>query len=738
FAVSVVDPQGDSDSDTLSVQIVDDVPTANDDTNSVNLVTPVSGNVVTENDVPGADGVSVVGVVTGDTNANYDDATSGLPVTVGAVIVGAYGTLSIAADGSYSYNRTAGPDEGGVQDVFTYTIRDGDGDLSNATLTIDVIDNEGPTVEEPAELADVPEFELRDDGMASRSETLQFTAGSTDIVSFAFSDNFVATLNGDTNGAAPDEIVWTKSPDGQTITGTINGEDAVVLTLTDLGGDQVEVEMTLLSPLANVLAGGNNILNLGTIEVIATDEAGLTATGVFDIGSIDDVPEVGDFLDPAPVANTAGATTGVLLNAGFLSGADGWSSIGLAGEPLEGVTYISETTGSGDTLVTTLTAVSSSDPSVEIFEVMVDASGQYSFTLITPEASTQQTISLTGLTPGGPIPFVETPGGLIEVNANGSGVNSSTPGSGVENNILDGTVDGVPEFLTFQFFDPGTVGDDTPTPANANLVDSVSFSNNHNGGTYQATVTNTLTGETSTFNGTVGKNAPIVISGVTDDVTNESFQFNEVTLTWVSGQMRITAATLSKIILPEGEDITFTVTGEDADGDVVMDDFTVVIDPALGSASSSAPASFGRLGFGTTEQSPVVEESGSQDEETDRLLATDGDDVFAFDLVDAQSDPDVTISGFGDSGSDRLDLRDLLQGEELEGADLTTYLNVTSDGVDTVIQVSSSGELKGNGGDANLVDQTITLEGIDLVTGHDDMASIIQNMLDSGKLTVDQ
>ncbi|PLW81593.1 hypothetical protein CWI75_15305, partial [Kineobactrum sediminis] len=116
------------------------------------------------------------------------------------------------------------------------------------------------------------------------------------------------------------------------------------------------------------------------------------------------------------------------------------------------------------------------------------------------------------------------------------------------------------------------------------------------------------------------------------------------------------------------------------------------------------------------------------------LLATDGDDIFAFALSEEGDVPaDAIISGFGDSGNDVLDLRDLLQGEEAEGADLTNYLNVTFDGTDSIIEVSVNGGFNTGA----LADQTITMEGIDLV-GVDDLASVIQGMLDSGKLSLDQ
>ena len=86
-------------------------------------------------DVLGADGAVVSGVAAGNTNANLDN-----PATLATPIQGAFGKLTLAADGSYSYTRDAGT-AGGVNDVFTYTIKDGDGDLSHTTLTISIGDS---------------------------------------------------------------------------------------------------------------------------------------------------------------------------------------------------------------------------------------------------------------------------------------------------------------------------------------------------------------------------------------------------------------------------------------------------------------------------------------------------------------------------------------------------------------------------------------------------------------------
>ena len=68
----------------------------------------------------------VVGVATGN------GPGGAAPGTVGVAVAGAHGTLTLVANGYYSYVHTAG----GGSDVFTYTIRDTDGSLAHATLTI--------------------------------------------------------------------------------------------------------------------------------------------------------------------------------------------------------------------------------------------------------------------------------------------------------------------------------------------------------------------------------------------------------------------------------------------------------------------------------------------------------------------------------------------------------------------------------------------------------------------------
>ena len=143
FAVVVTDKDGDSNPPvSLVISIVDDVPVARADTDTiVGQTMEATGNVLTgvgttsgpgNADAPGADGsVAIVGVAPGNGAGGIN------PGSVGIAIAGAFGTLTLNADGSYSYVHAVG----GGADVFTYTIQDADGTLSHTTLTISLGDS---------------------------------------------------------------------------------------------------------------------------------------------------------------------------------------------------------------------------------------------------------------------------------------------------------------------------------------------------------------------------------------------------------------------------------------------------------------------------------------------------------------------------------------------------------------------------------------------------------------------
>lgn len=86
------------------------------------------------------------GVLANDRDADHDHlsvgSVNGSAANVGHSIKGEYGTLTLNADGSYSYAATAKalPSKIFAQDTFTYTTVDGHGGSDTATLTFSVFD----------------------------------------------------------------------------------------------------------------------------------------------------------------------------------------------------------------------------------------------------------------------------------------------------------------------------------------------------------------------------------------------------------------------------------------------------------------------------------------------------------------------------------------------------------------------------------------------------------------------
>ena len=138
FTYVVTDANGNTATGTITVNIVDDIPTAVADTNSVVEGAIVTGNVLTDgtDDVFGADGAAR-GRRRGDRGCGGQQHLAAGIGGVGAPVNGSFGMLTLNANGSYSYdgNPNVVP-PAGATDTFVYTITDGDGDTSTVTLTI--------------------------------------------------------------------------------------------------------------------------------------------------------------------------------------------------------------------------------------------------------------------------------------------------------------------------------------------------------------------------------------------------------------------------------------------------------------------------------------------------------------------------------------------------------------------------------------------------------------------------
>ena len=138
FTYTANDANNNTVTGTITINVVDDVPTAHVDSGNVNegaLLTVAAAGVLV-NDVAGADGAAGGGVV--GVRAAGGDLTTDVTTGVNTPIAGLHGTLHLHADGSYTYQSTANNITADATDVFVYTVKDGDGDLSTTTLTINL------------------------------------------------------------------------------------------------------------------------------------------------------------------------------------------------------------------------------------------------------------------------------------------------------------------------------------------------------------------------------------------------------------------------------------------------------------------------------------------------------------------------------------------------------------------------------------------------------------------------
>jgi len=300
FAVTVVDDNGTTANGTLDVNIVDDLPKANDDSNGTASESQLTltGNVLT-NDVQGADRVP-----TG-------------PVTAGT-FTGTYGTLVLNANGTYTYTLNTNDTDfknlhggGNGTETFTYTLTDSDGDTSTANLVLQIHNNDDPVILNGLNVngGELTVYEKNlSDGTAPDTPALTQSGTFTVTALDGLQTLTVGGINVVTGGVAagfPQSVV---TPLGSTL--TITGYNPAT--------GVVSYSYTLVDNETHPNANGANSIT-ENFNVVATDTDGSTANGQINVNIVDDLPSAHP--DAASVAE-GGTVSGNVLN-NDIGGADG-------------------------------------------------------------------------------------------------------------------------------------------------------------------------------------------------------------------------------------------------------------------------------------------------------------------------------------------------------------------------------------------------------------------------------
>ncbi len=302
-------------------------------------------------------------------------ATTAATVTLGGDTLGVL-TIATDANGDATWTFNPALDVAGQPSfTFTATVTDTDGDVATDNHTITITDGANPQ-NATAQNVSLDEAHLSDGSdptplALTQVATLNFTAGSDTLTNFAFTGFAGLTTDSDTNTAGV-EISWSMNPAGTVITGTVDGQTAITLTLGGAssiapnGNGNVTVTVVLADEFHNLF--GDDVatsLNLGSVTVQGSDGDD-TVTGVVNVTVIDDVPSV-------EIAESDG-------------GSDGADSVAENGPDLTGAITITEGADQDATLTVTLQSGTLSVP--------------LTFTLDGTPATTAATVTLGGDTLG--------------------------------------------------------------------------------------------------------------------------------------------------------------------------------------------------------------------------------------------------------------------------------------------------------------------------------------------------
>ncbi|MEI9406343.1 DUF5801 repeats-in-toxin domain-containing protein, partial [Mesorhizobium argentiipisi] len=460
----------------------------------------------------------------------------------------------------------------------TATVTDGDGDKASQSLNIGnalSIKDDGPSIAlsgTAAPTLNVDESYLPNGSTPNAALTAATAAfaGMFTVVqgadgattSYGVSVSSQGVTSNLIDSATGQAVVLTQS--GGTVSGYVTGHsgDAAYLVFT-LAVNTTSGQTTLTEFRAvhentadnptDTSEGISLTSGLVTLTATVTDGDGDKASQSLDLGSKatfhDDGPSLGSFTS-GTIPNEVGSVAGFFS---LVPGADGIDHFNIVGPAIAGITYNTTIAADGTTVLHAMSG------STEVFDLAVRIDGTYEFDLIKPDAGTTVTYSLQNLPAGGPN-WRETSDGHIEFSSP-DGINSNNNGFGVANTFVGGN-----ESFTMEFHTPGTgIGVDNTPNTNAELNDSVSLvvnSLNGAGGTYHWVATNTLT------NTSVSGDISITSTGTF--VIDPSISFNQLQVSAVniSGQgAQFSNISLTHNVLPQDQNLAFTVSATDKDGD---------------------------------------------------------------------------------------------------------------------------------------------------------------------------
>ncbi|WP_219017910.1 retention module-containing protein [Shewanella algae] len=338
FNLILTDLEGNSVGNTLTISVLDDAPSGQDDINSVDedSLLAISGNLL-DNDVQGGDTAQVTAAGSG---GNLYNAVSNQ-----SQVSGSYGLLTLNADGSYNYqiNSAAQAVQALAQgesltEVFSYLLTDADGDTSVQTLTITITGtNDVPVISTPQ--PGEADGAVREAGQFDDGSIDPGTPGVSGQLSASDVDNGAVLI---WSGSADSPLgsfsvdaatgAWNYQLDNASADGLLEGEirtETFSVTVTDEFGASAEqlVTITIIgtndAPILSADSSGSLTDDVDVINGMLSDSGSLSFTDV----DINDSHSVSSSYngDASWSGGALAQATQDALAAGFSADNSGWS-----------------------------------------------------------------------------------------------------------------------------------------------------------------------------------------------------------------------------------------------------------------------------------------------------------------------------------------------------------------------------------------------------------------------------
>ncbi|MBB3242483.1 VCBS repeat-containing protein [Pseudomonas sp. Tn43] len=503
FTYQATDSLGNSVTSTIVINIVDDVPTAYCDSVAVVEGGTVSGNVLA-NDVLGADGPAVGGAVVG-VRAGSDTSTSAIG-GLNTQINGTYGYLTLDANGNavyHSHPNSVG--EPGATDVFTYTVRDADGDESTTTITIDVHNNCLVTDTD----TDVTVYE----------KALDLTQNGQDLAAGTVTGSEPGNTGETGSGTLVGAVTGASGAITYSLVGSATGTYGQILLNPDGSYTYTLTSAPKTSPNAN---DGANTLN-ESFTYTATDAVGNSTTGTLVVSIVDDVPSAVASDRSVPAVQIDSNVLLVIDVSGSMvdpSGVSGLSRLDLAKQAIS--TLLDKYDDLGDVKVQIVTFSSSA---TEQTSVWVDvATAKLIIATLTEGGGTNYDAAVAAMQTA-----FNTPGKLTGAQNVGYFFSDGKPNEGdigptdeaalkafLDANDINNYAIGLGSGVSNDSLDPVAYDGSTHTDTNAVLVTDLNQLDSVLSGTVQgAPVTGSLLGEGGTFGADGGFIKSLTVDGTT-------------------------------------------------------------------------------------------------------------------------------------------------------------------------------------------------------------------------------